>query len=73
MNDSCENVQGLEVVAASVRESDSVNTKKQCVDCLEPLQSSSSDKKKHLDVKSDSWRKSALRWRRGEKSRKTWD
>ena len=70
MNDSCENVQGLEVVAASVRESDSVNTKKQCVDCLEPPQSSSSDKKKHLDVKSDSWRKSALRWRRGKKAEK---
>ena len=70
-DDSCENVQGIEVVAASVRElSDSVNTKKQNVDCLEPPLSSSSDKKEHLDDKSDSWRKLALRWRRGKKAEK---
>ena len=70
-DDSCENVQGIEVVAASARElSDSVNTKKQNVDCLEPPLSSSSDKKEHLDDKSDSWRKLALRWRRGKKAEK---
>ena len=70
MDDSCENVQGTEVVAASVRETNSVNIKKQSVDCLELPQSSSSDKKEHLDVKSDSWRKLGLRWRRGKKAEK---
>ena len=70
MDDSCENVQGTEVVAASVRETNSVHTTKQSVDCLEPPQSSSSDKKEHLDVKSDSWRKLALRRRRGKKAEK---
>ena len=69
-DDSCENVHGIEVVAASARESDSVNTKKQNVDCLESPQSSSSDKNEHLDVKSNNWRKLALRWRRGKKAEK---
>ena len=73
---SCENIQVIEGVAASVRESSSVTTVKKAtlesVDSHEPPQSSISrdQKAQHADVTSGSWRKLAFGRKRGRKANK---
>ena len=73
---SCENIQVIEGMAASVRESSSVTTEKketlESVDSQEPPQSSISrdQKAQHADVTSGSWRKLAFGRKRGRKANK---
>ena len=73
---SCENIQVIEGVAASVRESSSVTTEKkttlESVDSQEPPRSSISREQKdhHADLTSGSWRKLAFGQKRRKKANK---